>query len=218
MDESERKKLEQAITHLEAQRAVLGDDVVEVALAPLRQRLATLKAQESGVHQRKQVSVLFADLSGFTTMSEGMDAEDLSEMMNALWHRLDAVITTHGGRIDKHFGDGVMALWGAEAAREDDPEQAIRAALEMLAEVARFRASNEGSEVAPKRQKIALRVGIHTGPVIVGEVATTHEFTAIGDTVNLASRLEQAAPVGGVLISHDTYQHVRGLFEAEPQE
>jgi predicted ATPase/class 3 adenylate cyclase len=204
---AEREQLEQSIAALEAQRAVLGDDVVNASVAVLREKLDALEKAIQATPQRKQISVLFADVSGFTAMSETMDAEDVSDTMNALWRRIDGAIIAHGGIIDKHIGDAVMALFGAPLAREDDPERAIRAALAMQAELAAFREAQQVS--------LAMRIGINTGPVLLGQIGTTYEYTAIGDTVNLASRLEHAAPVGGILISHDTYRHVRGIFRVE---
>src|SRR3989304_695223 len=116
---SEQEQLEQAIAALEAQRAILGDAVVSTALAPLREKLAALSAPPPPptpaareTQQRKQVTVLFADVSGFTAMSETMDPEEVSATMNALWVRLDTAITAQGGWIDKHIGDAVMALFG----------------------------------------------------------------------------------------------------------
>lgn len=210
MDESEQ--LEQAIAALEAQRAVLGDPVVDAALAPMREKLAALQKQyKASETQRKQVTVLFADVSGFTAMAELMDPEEVSETMNALWTRLDAAITHRGGLIDKHIGDAVMALFGTPIAQEDDPERAIRAALTMQSELRAFaEESRRRVEGAPQ---LAMRIGINTGPVLLGAVGSTGEYTAMGDTVNVASRLEHAAPVGGILISHDTYRHVRGVFD-----
>jgi len=205
---AEREQLEQAIATLEAQRALLGDAAVDTALAALRVELAKLQAQ-SVAEQRKQVTVLFADVSGFTAVSERMDAEEVRDTMNALWRRLDAVITAHGGMIDKHMGDAIMAVWGTQAAHEDDPERAIRAALAMQAEMEPFFASGAA---------LAVRIGINTGPVLLGAVGTTGEYTAMGDTVNVASRLEHAAPVGGILISHDSYRHVRGVFDVQVLE
>lgn len=211
---TERGELERAISALEAQRASLGDTVVEVTIATLREKLATLEAQRAA-EQRKQVTVLFADVSGFTAMADTMDPEDVHDTMNAVWARLDAVITAHSGTIDKHMGDAVMAIFGAPTAHEDDPERAIRTALAMQAELREFARTpvserpNMGDSHVPPLQ---VRIGIHTGPVLLGAVGTTAEYTAMGDTVNLASRLQQAAPVGGVLISHDTYRHVRGVF------
>ena len=207
----EIEQLEQAIATLEGQRTILGDAVVEAALGPMREKLAALQAQSApAAQQRKQATVLFADVKGFTAMSEKLDAEDLTELMNALWERLDAAITAYGGRIDKHIGDSVMALWGAEQAGEDDPENAIRAALAMQAELAGFREA--------RGMGLGMRIGINSGPVLVGAVGSTHEFTAMGDTVNTASRLEGAAPVGGVLIGQDTYRLVRGIFDLQTLE
>ncbi|RPJ49770.1 MAG: hypothetical protein EHM21_06345, partial [Chloroflexi bacterium] len=216
---SEIEQLEQAIATLEAQRSVLGDAVVETAVGPLREKLAALRAKGSQkAQQRKQITVLFADVSGFTSMSERLDHEEVSETINALWARLDKTILEHGGFIDKHIGDAVMALFGAPTAREDDPERAIRAALGMQAEIINWKAtfSKAGSALHGLVQDIRMRIGINTGPVLLGTVGSTGEYTAIGDAVNLASRLESAAPVGGVLISQDTYRHVRGIFEVTP--
>ncbi|MBV9959845.1 MAG: AAA family ATPase, partial [Acidobacteria bacterium] len=217
---SEREQLEQAIVIQESLRAALGDAMVDATIAALRQKLAAL-VEEPPVEQRKQATVLFGDISGYTAISETLDAEEVKEMMNALWARLDKAITDHGGTVVAHMGDGVMAVWGAQTAQEDDPERAIRAALVMQEEVKGFVASNlcfigmrgKSAENAPT---LRMRIGINTGPVILGTVATTKEFTALGDTTNLAARLEHAAPVGGILIAHDTYRQVRGAFEVQP--
>ena len=207
---TEIEQLQQAMVTLEGQRANLGNSVVDAALASMREKLATLQANtQSSDQQRKQVTVLFADISGFTAMSEGLDAEDISNFINALWERLDAAILAHGGSIDKHIGDEVMALWGVQRVREDDPEQAIRAALTLQAEVRTYAASSS--------RAIQMRIGINTGIALLGKVGSTAEFTALGDTVNMASRLQRAAPAGGILISRDTYRHVRGLFDVQPQ-
>jgi class 3 adenylate cyclase/tetratricopeptide (TPR) repeat protein len=210
MDHTEKEQLQQAINHLESQRSLLGDAVVEAALSPLREKLRSLAEPQSATEQRKQVTVLFADVSGFTALSESLDPEMVRDTMNALWHRLDAVITAHGGTIDKHIGDAVMGLWGVSAVREDDPEQAIRAGLEMQAELARLSEN--------MKAKLGMRIGINTGPALLGAVGTTREFTAMGDTINTASRLQNQAPVGGVLISHDTYRLVRGIFDVQPNQ
>ncbi|HOU41550.1 MAG TPA: adenylate/guanylate cyclase domain-containing protein, partial [Promineifilum sp.] len=206
--ETEIAQLQAALAALEAQRSLLGDAVVDAAVGPIRDSLAALYARARAGQQRKQATVLFADVYGFTTLSETMDAEDVASIINELWAVVDRAILDHGGYIDKHIGDAVMAVWGARDAREDDPERAVRAALAMQMAVAHFCQTHH----AP----LALRIGINTGPVILGPVGTTGEFTAMGDAVNLASRLEHAAPVGGILISHDTYRHVRGIFDVQP--
>jgi predicted ATPase/class 3 adenylate cyclase len=207
-------QLSAAITVLETQRALLGDAVVDAALAAMRAQLNARSPAAAAEQQRKQATVLFADVVGFTTLSETKDAEEVTELINALWSRLDGLITAYGGRIDKHIGDAVMALWGVESAREDDPERAIRAALAMQDEVNAFNGTMKDRRRLPDHISLELRVGINTGPVLLGQVGLTREFTAMGDTVNLANRLEQAAPLGGVLVAHNTYRHVRGVFDA----
>ncbi|MBA3469931.1 MAG: AAA family ATPase [Herpetosiphonaceae bacterium] len=200
----DRSTIEQAIITLEIQRPILGDAVVDASLAALRQQLTVMRSPAAQEHTRKLATILFADLSGFTALSESLDAEEITEMMNALWQRLDEVIVAFGGRIDKHIGDAVMAIWGTPTAREDDPERAVRAALGMQAALWVIRAET-GID-------LHMRIGINTGPVVIGTVGASQEWTAIGDAVNLASRMEHAAPVDGILIAHDTYRHVHGLF------
>ncbi len=206
----ERERLREAIDSLEAQRPVLGDSVVDAAVEPLLKLLQELPERRTDPRRklRKLCTVLFADVSGFTSASESTDAETVTEAINALWERLDGVILEHGGYIDKHMGDAVMALWGVEAAREDDPERAIRAALAMQAELER-----EGRADTSETPGLRVRIGVHTGPVFLSPVGTTGEYTAMGDTVNTASRLQESAPVGGVLVSAACRRHVRGLFQ-----
>ncbi len=199
----------------------MGDETVELALAAIREKITRLERGNAvlGPQQRKLITVLFADVSGFTAMAEEMDHEIVTGVINSLWSRVDKAIEDHGGRIDKHIGDAVMALFGTPTAREDDPEQAIRAALQIQAEVQKWK--DEFSNPSASRERnpnIQLRIGINTGPALLGTVGTIGEYTAIGNTVNLANRLESAAPAGGILISHDTYQHVRGIFDANALE
>ncbi len=214
----QRENLERAIGALETQRSSLGDQVVDIAQAAMREKLGQLDAQTHLSHElqeRKLITVLFADVSGFTAMAEAMDHEIVSSVINSLWSRVDKAIHDHGGRIDKHIGDAVMALFGTPTVREDDPERAIRAALQIQAEVQQWQKEFSDSIYGQqsKTQNIQLRIGINTGPALLGTVGTIGEYTAIGSTVNLANRLENAAPIGGILISHDTYQHVRGIFD-----
>lgn len=215
---TEQEKLEQAIANLEAQRAILGDAVVETAVQALKEKIANLKTSNRPEHRKRKIaSVLFADISGFTAMSERMDAEDVSDLVNSLWERIDQLIIEHGGRIDKHIGDAVMALWGTETAREDDPERAVRAALAIQAELGAIQSRNELADArfGEEASQLSLRIAVHTGPVLLGQTGTTGEYTAIGDTVNTASRLQHLAPVGGVVISAATALHVQGLFDLQ---
>ncbi|HNP74157.1 MAG TPA: adenylate/guanylate cyclase domain-containing protein, partial [Kouleothrix sp.] len=203
-----REDIEQAIGAIEAQRGALGDALTDAALAPLRQQLAALD------EQRKLVTVLFADMAGFTATAETMDPEDVRDVIRAYFGRLSAAITRHGGWIEKFIGDAVMAIFGIPTANERDPEHAIRAALDMHQSLADLNAELERE----RGIRLAMRIGINTGPVVVSFLGGRQgeDFAVVGDTVNLASRLEHAAPVGGILISHATHRHVRGLFDFQP--
>jgi predicted ATPase/class 3 adenylate cyclase len=166
------------------------------------------KSTVPSISERKQVTVLFADFSGFTAFSDKLDPEEVRDRMTTLWTHLDAIIKGRGGTVEKHIGDAIMAVFGARHAHEEDPEHAVRAALEMQS------ALSEGQKLN-NWLPLQLRVGIHTGLVVVGPLGETGEFAATGDTVNLANHLEQSAPDGGVLISHDTYRHVYGSFDVQ---
>lgn len=164
-------------------------------------------AQDATVHpvsERRQVTVLFADLAGFTTFVHKADAEEVRDIMERLWVRLDEIIADHGGVTEKHIGDAVIAIFGARQAREDEPVQAVRTALAIQAFL-----QEQAQAGGPPLQ---MRIGVHTGLVVVGPLVSTGELAATGDAVNLANRLEQNAPIGGVLISHDTYRNVYGFF------
>jgi class 3 adenylate cyclase/tetratricopeptide (TPR) repeat protein len=158
--------------------------------------------------ERKQVTILFADFSGFTAFSARLDPEDLRDNMNTIWANLDAIIIAHGGTPEKHSGDAIMAVFGGHRSREEDPAESVRAALAMQTWL-KGRKPNNGQSA------LQMRIGIHTGLVVVGPVEHTGEFLATGDSVNLASRLEGSAPVGGVLISRETYRLVFGFFDVQ---
>ncbi len=158
--------------------------------------------------ERKIVTVLFADFAGFTAYAGNRDAEDVHETMRLLWSRLDPVINAHDGRVEKHMGDAVLALFGEKPEREDGPAQAVRAGLAMQDCLRQLPAGAAEGE-------LRLRVGIHTGLVILEPAVADGEFKATGDTLNLASRLQQQAPAGGVVISHETFRMVYGLFDMQ---
>jgi class 3 adenylate cyclase/tetratricopeptide (TPR) repeat protein len=168
--------------------------------------------------QRRQLTVLFADLTeGLTSLTEGLDAEDVGELMSSLWPLVDSVVEAHGGEVTKRVGETFVALWGARGAREDDPERAVRAALELQSALFAFVSGGKSQGAGEEGEEARLmRAGLSTGLVLLGEVGATGELTVTGDPVRLASRLQQEAPVGGVLISHDTYRHVRGVFDVLP--
>jgi predicted ATPase/class 3 adenylate cyclase len=204
--------IKKAIEAQEGMRSILGDSVVGTTLAVLHDQLNELERQSTqqdvaNQARRKLVTVLFADVSGFTAFSENRDAEDVTNLVNRLWIRADWIIQEYGGRIDKHIGDAVMALWGTETAREDDAERAVRAALQIQ------ETFKDGVGPLP----IRVKVGINSGQVLLSEIGTQGEFTAMGDTVNIASRLVNSANGSDILISHDTYQLVRGVFDVQKQ-
>src|SRR6266545_8341029 len=203
-----REDIEQTIAAIEARRAALGDALTDAAIAPLQRHLAAL---DEG---RKQVTVLFADMAGFTATAETMDPEDVRDIIQAYFGRVSAAITGQGGWIEKFIGDAVMAIFGIPAAQESDPENAVRAALDMQAALAEL---NEQLQ-RERGIRLSMRVGVNTGVVVVSHLGGRQgeDFAVVGDTVNLASRLEHAAPVGGILISHATYRHVRSVFDVQP--
>jgi class 3 adenylate cyclase len=152
--------------------------------------------------ERKVVTVLFADLVGFTARAERMDPEEVRDLLQPYHARLRSVLERHGGTVEKFIGDAVMALFGAPVAHEDDPERALRAALDIREELA-----EDG--------KLEVRIGITTGEALValGARPEAGEGVASGDVVNTASRLQAAAPAGGILVDETTYRATERAFE-----
>jgi class 3 adenylate cyclase/tetratricopeptide (TPR) repeat protein len=208
-DPGELTALEQAIAALEDQRGLLGDQVVDLAIAPLvekRDRLLTAAVGE----QRKLVTVLFADLVDSTELAGRLDPEDLQQVMSRYIAVLRAAVEAEGGVVEKFIGDAVMAAFGLYRAREDDAARAVRAALAMRTRVEELSAQLGTSHGVQLR----MRIGIDTGEVVVTGLADagSGELLAVGDTMNRAARLQAAAAPGTVLISEDTVRQVRGQF------
>jgi len=212
-----RQEIEQAIVALEAQSDRLDESAVETSLAVLRQQLSSLTDREisrSAMRgERKQVTVMFADISGFTAMSEKLDPEEVRSLINACFERLGQAIDRYDGHIDKFIGDEIMALFGAPVAHENDPERALRAALDMMQTLKAF--NHEHAAQIPK--PLALHFGINTGLVIAGGIGTSYrqDYSVMGDTVNLAARLEDLSEAGEILVGEDTYRLTAPLFEFE---
>jgi class 3 adenylate cyclase/tetratricopeptide (TPR) repeat protein len=207
----ERQQLEKAITELESQRGVLSDDVIDASVVTLREKLAALQVPEQ---QRKLVTILFADIVGSTNIVKHLDPEDALEIMDGSLKRLAAPVEQNGGHVARFSGDEIKAVFGMPKARENDPEMAIRAGWGIL-EVAQ----ELGAELLTQWgiSDFQVRVGINTGLAALGGM-TEAEDTVMGSTVNLAKRVESAAPPGGLLITHNTYCHVRGIFNVEPRK
>ncbi len=146
--------------------------------------------------ERRLVSVLFADLVGFTPLSESRDAEDVRELLSRYFETAQSVIERYGGRVEKFIGDAVMALWGAPVAQEDDAERAVRAALDLVAAVDAL-----GAEVGSP--DLRLRAGTLTGEAAV-TLGTESQGMVAGDLVNTASRIQAAARPGTVLVGEST--------------
>jgi len=164
--------------------------------------------------ERKQVTVMFCDMKGFTPLSEKIGHEKIYSIMDEIFEILIHKVLDYGGTVNKMTGDGIMALFGAPIAVEDAPQRAIRSALAIQREMTRFsnRLKSE-SGIGP----IRMRIGINTGPVVVGSLGNDLrvEFTAMGDTVNLASRMEGLAEPDTTYVTEETFKVTEGLFRFE---
>jgi adenylate cyclase len=165
--------------------------------------------------ERRNVSVLFLDIKGFTAMSEKLDPEEVTQIIDNVFKVLTSEIIRYSGMVDKYIGDAIMALFGAKKASEDDAERAIRAALGMLDRMVQVNKILE-----PKDIELGCRIGINTGLVVAGELGGRGErdFTVMGDTVNTASRLETVAEVNTILISENTRVQAEDVFDYEALE
>jgi len=204
-------ELLQAISALESQRSVLGDRVVEAALAPLREKLAALEGHQPVSQQRRLVTVLFADIVNSTLISQGLEPEEVMEIMDGALKRLSAPVEAYGGQVTRFMGDGFLAVFGLTRIHENDARQAVRAGLAILSESRTY-----AKELDQRFQVLGFstRIGINTGWVAAGGFSEA-ESTIMGLTVSLASRLEKATQPDALFITQYTYQHVRGAFEVE---
>ena len=209
-------KLRLALAGLEAQRGLLGE-AVEPALELVRRQIAALEAQVTtppppsppGADERRIVSILFTDIVNSTSLAERLDPEDWRNIVAQIHTMAGERVTANHGVVVQYLGDGLLALFGAQTTSETDPENSVRAALEIQA----------GLVALPIHPPVQMRAGVHTGLVVVGDLGSDarREFTASGDAMNLAARLQSAAIPGGVLISHEVYRQVRAAFETTIQ-
>lgn len=169
-------------------------------------------APKQSQDERRDVTVLFGDVKGFTSMCERLDPEDVHTVMNECFKGLGQIVQAEGGHIDKYIGDNIMALFGAPVAHEDDPARACRAALNMQEFLLTFAEKFQTTTGV----KLQMRIGIHCGLVIAGGIGaneTRKDYSVMGDTVNLASRLESLAPPGSVLVSEDIARRAKGRIK-----
>ncbi|MGV7222981.1 MAG: adenylate/guanylate cyclase domain-containing protein [Nitrospinales bacterium] len=165
--------------------------------------------------ERKQVSVMFCDMEGFTPLTEKLGPDDAYAIMDQIYKILIHKVHEFEGTVNEMTGDGIMALYGAPIALEDAPQRAIRSSLSIHREMAKFneKLKQEKYNIPP----LKMRVGVHTGPVVVGTLGNDLrvEFKAVGDTVNIASRMEGIAEPGTTYISEDTFKLTEGFFRVE---
>ncbi len=170
-----------------------------------------LKERSALEGERRQVTVLFADVAGFTALAEKLDPEEVHQIIDRCFDLITTEVHRFEGTINQYTGDGVMALFGAPIAHEDGPRRAVHAALGIQ------RALRDYSKELQSQRglNLQMRIGINTGPVVVGRIGDDlrMDYTAVGDTTNLAARLQQSARPGSVLVSEATHKVIAGYFE-----
>ncbi len=195
-----RKK--EAATRERFQR-LLSPDLAEMVVS------GQLKVEKGG--EDRIATVLFIDIRGFAAMSENTQAAEMLKMLNEYFEIIVEVVFRHEGTVDKFIGDEMMVIWGAPIANEDDAARAVYAALDMQSVLIEF----NKTRVAKGEQQIEVGIGINTGNLVAGYIGSTRtmSYSVIGDSVNTASRLCSEAEPGQIIISENTYNHVRDLFE-----
>jgi len=182
-------------------------------MAPMADKSGAAAASAAiGSSERRHITVLFADIAGSTAIAERMDPEDWTAVVGQAFARINATVERYDGTIARLMGDGVLAFFGAPIAHEDDPERAVRCGLDMARSIGELGAAHRAKNGAD----LQVRVGINTGPVVVGIVGTeaAHEYTAMGDAVNVAARMQALAPPGGVLVTEATHRFIASLVES----
>lgn len=170
-----------------------------------------LEGKSSLPSERREVTVIFLDIEDFTHLAERLDPEEATDILNRIFQPITNIIYKYGGSINKFLGDGLMIVFGTPYSHENDPERAIRTSMEIMESIER----NGEIEIDNKKMKLKASIGINTGLCISGEIGSPlrKEFTVIGDTVNLASRLQVNAPPGEIMIGERTYQKIKANFK-----
>lgn len=180
---------------------------------PLRTKFEIARAERAMVGERRIVTMLFCDVKGSTVAAGQLDPEEWAEIMNGAFKHMIEPVYKYEGNVPRLMGDAILAFFGAPLAHEDDPERAVLAGLEIIDDIQPYR-----EEVRRKwGVDFDVRVGINTGLVMVGQVGSdlAMEYTALGDAINLAARMEQTAQPGTIQIAEDTYKLVAPLFDFE---
>jgi class 3 adenylate cyclase len=179
----------------------------------LMSKLEAARASDAMAGERRIVTMLFCDIKGSTTAAEQLDPEEWTEIINGAFEHMIKPVYHYEGTVARLMGDAILAFFGAPIAHEDDPQRAVLAGLDIVAGIRPY-----GQEIQRRwGLDLNVRVGINTGMVVAGAVGSDlrMEYTAMGDAINLASRMEQTAEPGTVQIAHDTYKLVAPLFEFE---
>ena len=168
-----------------------------------------LKVEKGG--ESRVATVLFADIRGFTSMSENMPATEVLRMLNDYYEVIVDRVFRHEGTVDKYMGDGIMVLWGAPVKHKNDPLRAVRAAIDIQNVIADFNLTRQ----AEGSTQIEIGIGINTGNLVAGYIGSsqTMSYSVVGDAVNIASRLCSAADEGQIIISHATFESVKDYFQ-----
>src|SRR6266849_10553295 len=176
------------------------------------------KSRLTAPEERRIVTIMFADITGSTPLADKLDPEDLRAILAGYFNLMNEKIRRHGGTVEKYIGDAVMAVFGAPIAHEDDPDRAIRAALDMQAALAQFNEQRQAQD--PQATRLQMRIGINTGEVAAPAPSNSHfirrDFLITGDAVNVASRLQAAAMPDTILVGERTYLATRGVFDFQP--
>ena len=164
--------------------------------------------------ERSEATIIFIDIKGFTKLVDQLDPEEATEIINNIFEPIVGLIDKYGGSINKFLGDGLMAIFGTPFSHEDDPERAARASLEIMKSIEESGNTKIGNRV----KTLKARIGINTGLCISGEIGSElrKEFTVIGDTVNLASRLQENSKSGKILIGEKTFRRIKDNFTISP--
>ena len=173
------------------------------------------KSRLTAPGERRIVTIMFADITGSTPLADKLDPEDLRAILAGYFNLMNEQIRRHGGTVEKYIGDAVMAVFGAPIAHEDDPDRAIRAALDMQAALARFNQRRQAQD--PEATRLQMRIGINTGEVAApGAQFRRLDFLITGDAVNVAARLQQVAMPDTILVGERTYFTTRNVFDFRP--
>ena len=169
-----------------------------------------LEGKGSLPNERSEATIIFIDIRDFTKLADQLDPEKATEIINNIFAPIVGIIDKYGGSINKFLGDGLMAVFGTPFSHEDDPERAARASLKIMNSID----ENEKIKIGNQVKSLKARIGINTGLCISGEIGSNSrkEFTVIGDTVNLASRLQANATPGKILIGEKTFQRINDNF------